>query len=148
MSFNIKKSSKGIPDIPIDLAEKILKNVFYECNKEPNKTPISVLMREHKKIMSFHYIIISLGMIALVLVLLCSLAFIHPQFSLNTQSINQNKITMSIEVLKISNPSSVDETINNVPIPVKKVSDSLYLVGINDNGELKVIVTGFNHQKT
>lgn len=48
MSFNSQKSSKEIPDIPIELAEKILTNVFNECNKEPNKTPISVLMRKHK----------------------------------------------------------------------------------------------------
>jgi hypothetical protein len=107
MSFNSQKSSKEIPDIPIDLAEKILKNVFNECNKEPNKTPISVLMRKHKNSMRFHLIIISLCIIGLVFVLLYLLAFIRPQFSLNTQSVNQNMITMSIEVPEITNPCSV-----------------------------------------
>lgn len=92
MSFNSQKSSKEIPDIPIDLAEKILTNVFNECNKEPNKTPISVLMRKHKNRMRFHHTIISLRIIGLVFVLLCLLAFIRPQFSLSTQSIKQNKI--------------------------------------------------------
>lgn len=148
MSFNTKKSNEILPDIPIDQAEKTLENVFNACNKEPNKTPLTVLMAEHKNIMRFHRAIISLCVIGLVFLVICPLSFIRPQFSLNTQSINPNMITMNIEVSKLTKPVSVDATINNQPLPVKKISDSLYLVEITDNGELEVIVTGFNFQQS
>nr|WP_320025567.1 hypothetical protein [uncultured Acetobacterium sp.] len=148
MSFNTRKSNEQLPDIPIDQAEKTLENVFNACNKEPNKTPLTMLMVEHKNIMRFHRAIISLCIIGLVFLIICPLSFIRPQFSLNTQLINQNMITMNIEVSKIMKPVSIDVTMNNKPLPIKKVSDSLYLVEITDNGELEVIVTGFNYQQS
>lgn len=142
----MENNTNEIPEITMELAEKTLENVFNACNIEPNKTPISKLREEQKYTMRFHQSIIYLSVFALVFLLLSPLAFIRPYLEISTGSIDQNKITMKIETSKTIPASSVQATINGAPIIVTKISDSLYLTEITENGEFKAIVTGLNFQ--
>lgn len=142
----MENNTNEIPEITMELAEKTLENVFNACNIEPNKTPISKLLDEHKYTMRFHQSIIYLSVFALVLLVLSPLAFIRPYLQISTSHIDQNKITMEIQTSNIIPASSVQATINGKPITVTKISDSLYRADITENGEFKVIVTGLNFQ--
>ncbi|MBC3797268.1 hypothetical protein [Acetobacterium tundrae] len=148
MICNKDKKSNELPDIPPELAQKTLDNVFNACNVEPNKTPIPVLTAERKNIKRFHRSIVNLSIIAIIFLLLSPLAFIRPQFNLATESVSQNSIILNIEVSQFAKPISVNATINNETIPVTKISDTLYSVKVTDNGELNVMVTGLNYQIT
>lgn len=142
----MENNTNEMPKITMELAEKTLENVFNACNIEPNKTPISKLLEEQKNIQRFHQSIIYLSVFALVLLVLSPLAFIRPYLEISPSSIDQNKITMKIQTSKIIPAASVQATINGEPITVTKISDSLYLVDITENGEFKATVTGMNFQ--
>ena len=142
----MENNTNEIPEITMELAEKTLENVFNACNIEPNKTPISKLLDEQKNILRFRQAIIYLSVFGLVLLVLSPLAFIRPYLQISTSHIDQQKITMEIQTSKIIPALSVQATINGKPITVTKVSNSLYLADITENGEFKAMVTGLNFQ--
>lgn len=142
----MENNTNDKPEMTMELAEKTLENVFSACNIEPNKTPISKLLDEHKNIMRFHHSIIYLSVLALLLLALSPLAFIRPYLDISTSHIDQDKIIMKIQTSQIIPAVSVQATINGQPMAITKVTDSLYLAEITENGEFKAIVTGLNFQ--
>lgn len=141
----VKKYAK--PRLSPQAAEEILKEVFRLCDKEPNPTPIEVLVsyrdyRQERYVLQ-RYILD----IVLVLFFLLPLLFILPVFSLTPDSdAEPGRPVYNIHIHTFLPITRVIATIDGYNLSVYETDNHTYSLEPTRNGELTVTVTLANKQ--
>lgn len=135
--------------LDLDVASKILENVFEKSDVEPNTIPLEVLTAYSSYRKERFALQRTIIVIVMVLFLLLPMLFIAPSFTVTTTDADTYTSTPSFQ-LKVDGfmpVSRVTATIDGRNIPVYEVDAHQYSVEPFTNGLMKVSVTLVNRQQ-
>lgn len=137
------------PILDMEIASKILENVFKKADVEPNTIPLEVLT-SYSSYRKERFALQRTVLIAImVLFLLLPLLFISPSFTLT--ALNGESYTAApayeVAVDTFMPVSRITATIGRRNIPVYEVDAHKYSIEPSINGQMKVTVTLINHQQ-
>ena len=139
------------PELALDMevASKILENVFEESEVEPNTIPLEVLTSYSSYRKERFALQRTILIIIMALFLLLPLLFISPTFTLTTLNEEGYTSTPAYEVIvdTFMPVSRITATIGGRNIPVYEVDAHKYSIEPSVNGQMKVTVTLVNRQQ-
>ena len=139
------------PELALDMevASKILENVFEESEVEPNTIPLEVLTSYSSYRKERFALQRTILIIIMALFLLLPLLFISPTFTLTTLNEEGYTSTPAYEVIvdTFMPVSRITATIDGRNIPVYEVDAHKYSIEPSVNGQMKVTVTLVNRQQ-
>lgn len=144
-----QKTVEHQPELRLEDAGRILKNVFKENNVEPNSVPLEVLTaysNYRKERFSLQRMII---VIIMVLFMLLPLLFIPSIFTIQTNTA-QSEInpTYTLEVTSRMPVKRITAEINGRNVPVYEMDAHVYSIEPMVNGRMAVTVTLVNNQQS